>query len=755
VSRMVRAAGSGEGPRMPDPTPQGDTALPAKNFAARAGRWSAQHRKTAIFGWLAFVIAAFVIGGNLGTKTLSEKDLGVGDSGRAVKVVDKAFPEVAGEQVFVQSKTAKATDPSYRAAVRDIERRLGANPDVRKIKSPYAKANVGQISPDGHSALVNFDIAGDPKQAQQKVDAILATTAAAQKAHPAYRIEQFGGASAGKAVDKMFADDLHKAETISLPVTLIILLFAFGALVAAGLPLLLGLTAVLGTMGIVAGVSQFAPATDNLMSVVLLIGLAVGVDYSLFYIRREREERKAGRDPEAALQAAAATSGRTVLVSGFTVMAAMAGMYLTGDKGFSSMATGTILVVGVAMVGSLTVLPAMLSKLGDGIDRGKIPFLGKRMAARTESRAWSWMLDRVLKRPLAAAVISGGLLVALAIPAFGLHTANSGNAAIPQNTPIMKTYNRITAAFPAVKNSAQVVVKAGDVTKPPVAGAIHALEQKATAAGTATDDITTDVSRDRTVATLDIPIAGNGSDARSEAALKSLRSDLIPATVGNVAGVEALVGGDTAANKDYNDMLKAHAPIVFLFVLGLAFLLLLTTFRSIVIPIKAIVLNLLSVGSAYGVLVLVFQKGWGESLLGFKSTGAIEPFLPLFLFVILFGLSMDYHVFIISRIREAVDRGMSTDDAVAYGIKSTAGTVSSAAVVMVAVFGIFAVLSSIIFKEIGVGLAVAILIDATIVRGVLLPASMKLLGERNWYLPSKLGWLPKLHHEPEAVPAPA
>jgi uncharacterized membrane protein YdfJ with MMPL/SSD domain len=740
---------------MPVPTPQGDTALPAKNFAARAGRWSAQHRKTAIFGWLAFVIAAFVIGGNLGTKTLDEKDLGVGDSGRAAKVVDKAFPEAAGEQVFVRSTTEKATASGYRSTVRDIERRLAANPDVRKIKSPYNPKNAGQLSRDGHAALVNFEIAGDPDQAQDKVDAILATTAAAQKAHPNYRIEQFGGASAGKAVDKMFADDLHKAETISLPVTMIILLFAFGALVAAGLPLLLGLTAVLGTMGVVAGVSQFAPATDNLMSVVLLVGLAVGVDYSLFYIRREREERKAGRDPEAALAAAAATSGRTVLISGFTVMAAMAGMYLTGDKGFSSMATGTILVVGVAMIGSITVLPAMLSKLGDKVDRGRIPFLGKRVAARSESRVWSWVLDRVLKRPLAAAVISGGLLVALAIPAFGLHTADAGTQAIPQNTPVMKTYNRITSAFPGVKNSAQVVVKADDVTKPAVAGAIQSLEHKVTAARVATDDITTDVSHDRTVATIDIPIAGNGNDAKSLAALESLRSDIVPATVGNVAGAEALVGGDTAAGKDYNDMLKAHAPIVFLFVLGLAFLLLLTTFRSIVIPIKAIVLNLLSVGAAYGVLVLVFQKGWGESLLGFKSTGAIEPFLPLFLFVILFGLSMDYHVFILSRVREAVDRGMSTDEALAHGIKTTASTVSSAAIVMVAVFGIFAILSSIIFKEIGVGLAVAILIDATIVRGVLLPASMKLLGERNWYLPKKLGWLPKLHHEPDVVPAAA
>jgi uncharacterized membrane protein YdfJ with MMPL/SSD domain len=728
----------------------------SNTFAARAGRWSARHRKIAIVGWLAFVVAAFMIGGNLGTKTLSEKDLGVGDSGQAVKVADKAIPEKAGEMVFVQSKTQKATDPSYRSAIRDIERRLDAQPDVVNIKSPYAKGNDGQISKDGHSALVNFEIRGDADQAQDKVDAVLATTAASAKAHPDLHIEQFGSASAGKAVDKMFADDLHKAETISLPVTLIILLFAFGALVAAGLPLLLGLTAVMATGGLVSIVSQISPATDNLQSVVLLVGLAVGVDYSLFYIRREREERKAGRDAEAALEAAAATSGRTVLVSGFTVMAAMAGMYLTGDKGFSSMATGTILVVGVAMVGSITVLPAMLSKVGDRIDKGRIPFLGKRLARRdSDAGVWSWVLDRVLRRPLVAAVVSGGVLVALAIPALGLHTATAGNEAIPQNTPVMKTYSRITAAFPGQKEVAQVVVKAGDVTSGPAARAIAQLEHRVQSGHVAIAPTDTTVSKDHTVAVIDVPIGGDGSDATSNAALTALREDIVPATVGSVAGVQALVGGDTAANKDYNDMLKSHAPLVFLFVLGLAFILLLTTFRSIVVPIKAIVLNLLSVGASYGVLVLVFQKGWGESLLGFKSTGAIEPFLPLFLFVILFGLSMDYHVFILSRVREAFDRGMSTDDAVAYGIKSTASTVSSAAIVMVAVFGIFAILSSIIFKQLGVGLAVAILIDATIVRGVLLPASMKLLGDRNWYLPKKLGWLPKLHHDPEVVPAAA
>jgi uncharacterized membrane protein YdfJ with MMPL/SSD domain len=710
-----------------------------QNLAARAGRWSAQHRKQAVFGWLAFVIIATLIGGTLGTKTIPSDEEGVvGDSARSAEIVKHAFPQAEGEQVFIQSKTKSPRDAGFQAAVKDVEQRLAAQTAVTNVQSPYAKDNAGQISRDGHSVAVNFEITGDAEKAQDRVDPVLAATAAAQKAHPELRIEQFGGASTGKAVSKLFADDLKQAETISLPVTMIILLLAFGALVAAGLPLLLGVTAVIATMGLVAGVSQLSPTTESLSSVVVLVGLAVGVDYSLFYIRREREERKAGRDPESALATAAATSGRAVLVSGFTVMAAMAGMYFTGDNGFASMATGTILVVGVAMVGSLTVLPAMLSKLGDGIDKGRIPFLGKRMAQRTESRMWSAVLDRVLRRPLLSAVVSGGLLVALAVPALGMHTASAGIDAIPKDTPVIKTFDRITAAFPGEKAAATVVVKADDVARPEVAGAIQLLEAKAAGTRTAIDTTDVELSKDRTVAQVTIPIAGRGTDEPSMAALAKVRDDLVPATVGRVRGVEAVVGGDTAITKDYTDLVKANAPIVFAFVLGLAFLLLLTTFRSLVIPIKAIVLNLLSVGAAYGVLVLVFQKGYGESILGFESTGAVEPWLPLFLFVILFGLSMDYHVFILSRIREAFDGGMTTDDAIAHGIKSTASTVTSAAFVMVGVFGVFATLSSIVFKQLGIGLAVAILLDATLVRAILLPATMKLLGDKNWYLPKKL-----------------
>ena len=400
---------------------------------------------------------------------------------------------------------------------------------------------------------MNFEIKGDSEKAEDKVDPILAATAAAQKAHPEYNVEQFGDASTGKAVSKMFADDLKKAETLSLPLTLVILLLAFGALVAAGLPLLLGVTSVMATTGLVAAVSQFSPATENLSSVVVLVGLAVGVDYSLFYIRREREERRAGRDPEAALAAAAATSGRAVLVSGFTVMAAMAGMYFTGDNGFASMATGTILVVGVAMIGSLTVLPALLSKLGDRVDKGRIPFLGKRLAARSESRMWSAILDRVLRRPAVSAVLAAGVLVALAIPALGMHTASAGVDSIPKDTPVIKTFNRITAAFPGEKASLNVVVKAKDVTTPEVAAGIKQLEARAAGSKTAVDTTDVDISKDKTVAQVTIPIAGKGTDAPSVDALAKVRDDLVPSTIGKVRGVETVVGGDTAATVDYND----------------------------------------------------------------------------------------------------------------------------------------------------------------------------------------------------------
>jgi uncharacterized membrane protein YdfJ with MMPL/SSD domain len=729
----------------------------SKNLASRAARWSAGHRKTAIFGWLAFVIISVFLAGAVGQQTIADEDYGNGESKAADKAIAAAdFRDSAEEQVLVQGKgSVKIGDAEFTAAVEDTVSRLEATKGVDKVESPLAKGNEGKLSEDGRSALITFEIPGDDDVTEARVDSTLAATAAAQKANPQVFVGQFGDASADKAISKAFEDDFKKAEVLSLPITLIILIVAFGALVAAGVPLLLGITAVAATIGLLAPISQLFAMDESVSSVVLLVGLAVGVDYSMFYMRRKMEERDAGRSPEDALEFAAATSGQAVLISGLTVMIAMAGMFFAGSIVFQSFAVGTILVVGIAVLGSLTVLPAVLSKLGDKVEKGRVPIIGRmRHRNHGESRVWGWILDRVLRRPVVSLVVAGGILIALSIPALNMHTANPGTSGLPRDLEVMKVYDRIQTAFPGGPIPAIVAVQADDVTKPEVQAGIQAMGEQALATGQMSEPITTDRSPDKSVEVVMIPMDGNGTDDASNVALATLRDDVIPSTIGKVGGVQADVTGMTAGSKDFNDSMTAHLPIVFGFVLGLAFILLLVTFRSIVVPIKAILLNLLSVGAAYGILTLVFQEGNLEGLLGFESFGGITSWLPLFLFVILFGLSMDYHVFILSRIREAVDRGMKTDEAVAYGIKQTAGVVTSAAVVMVAVFSIFGSLSMVEFKMMGVGLATAVLIDATLVRGVLLPAAMKLLGDWNWYLPKRLNWLPKISHEHQ-LPEPA
>ena len=735
-----------------------------RNLAARAGRWSAQHRKTAILGWIAFVVFATFLGSNIGQQDLKTAEMGNGDSKRAELIVDAAgFPKTAGEQVLVQGKgSVKADDPQVTAAVNDVVNRLEKIDGVTEIESPLvAKDRENTVSKDGRSVVVNFSLPGtgdeeDTEALAKQAEAPVAAVAAVQKSHPEVRVEEYGAASERLALNAKEAADEARSMQLSMGGTLLILLLAFGAAVAAGVPLLLGLTSVGATIGLLGPVSQLSGLHPAVAQVVQLVGLAVGVDYAMFYLRRMMEEQDKGRSPEAALDVAAATSGRAVLISGFTVMAAMAGMFFSGNPIFTSFGIGTILVVGVAVLGSLTVLPAMLSYLGQKgwLEKGRVPYIAKRRH-RTggESRMWGAILDRVLKRPLVSAIAAGGILVALSVPALGMQFKEPGTEGMSRSEPVMQTLDRIDAAFPGGTVPAITVVKAKDVTTPEVKAAIADLQEQAIATGELSEPTFVDISPDKTVAQVGIAVDGKGTDAASERSLEVLREDVVPATVGKLAGAEVAVGGMTASSKDFLDTMKSHLPIVFLFVLSMAFILLLVTFRSIVVPIKAIILNLLSVGSAYGILTLVFQDGHGEQLLGFESVGGIAPWLPLFLFVILFGLSMDYHVFVLSRIREAVDRGMDTDKAVAHGIKSTAGIITSAAAVMVITFAMFATGGDQAMKQLGVGLAAAILIDATLVRAVLLPATMKLLGKRNWYLPKGLNWLPKFEHEPQVAPA--
>jgi uncharacterized membrane protein YdfJ with MMPL/SSD domain len=720
------------------------------NVAARMAHWSGRHRKKAIWGWLAFVVVVFTAGNMIGTTQISDLDQISGEAHKAEVALDRAGLRPVEEVVFIQSGDQTIKDPEFRGAVTDVMARLSKVPYVENIKSPLTGKS--EVSPDGHAALVGFEIRGDSTEAKERVDPALAAVAAVQAKHPDLTVEQFGGASANKAVNEVITDDLKKAGELSLPVTLIILIITFGTLVAAGLPLLVGLTAVLAAMGLVALPSELLPVDANLPAVILLIGLAVGVDYALFYLRREREERAAGRDERSALEAAAATSGRAVLISGMTVIVAMAGMFISGDKSFISFAEGAIVVVAIAMFASLTVLPAMLSWLGDRVEKGRVPLIGRRRRPAGQSRFWAAITGRVMRRPGWSIVLAGGLLVALAIPALQLKSITSDIDQLPQDLPVIKTYKQVKQVFPIEGVTATVVVEADDVRSGATSAGIAKLRTQINNSDTFLPGTDVVYSDDGTVAKIDVPTRGSGTDAASTRALDELRDNIVPATVGRVQGATVNVSGDAAISSDSASQLNSRLPLIFAFVFGLAFLLMLVTFRSIVIPIKAILLNLLSVGAAYGVLVLVFQNGHGASLLGFTSNGGVANWLPLFLFVVLFGLSMDYHVFILSRVRELYDRGLPTDEAVRQGISTTAGTVTSAAFVMVGVFAVFITLSFLDFKEMGLGLAVAVLIDATIIRGVLLPASMKLLGDRNWYLPRWLEWLPQVGPEGAAAP---
>ena len=711
----------------------------SRHIAARMARWSAHHRKLAIFGWLALVIPLFAISIVSPTKSIVFETSGPGESGRANTILYEDFKQPSGESVLIQHPTLSATSPEFKAVVQSVVSGASSLDEVAKVESPFDADNIGSVSTDKHSALVGIEIAGPSGDAADKVDPIVARVAEVQKANPGFYVGSFGE-STDKAIQASFFDDLKKAGLFSVPLTLAILLIAFGALVAAGIPLLLGLTAVLGTFGLVALISKVLPMSDAIGAIILLIGLAVGVDYTMFYLKREREERAAGRTEEAALEAAAATSGRSVLISGVTVLVAMAGMLLTFDAGFASFGIATMTVVAVAMLGSLTVLPALLSKLGDNVDRFRLPFVHRLRRDDGGGRVWGAIIDRVLRHPALSVALAGGFLVALAVPAYQLRTAEPGIDTYPQK--FLGTYNRLKVAFPGTEVGSNVVVKAPNVESPAVLEAIGQLKWRAIDSGLMNEPIDVDVNASKTVANISIPIEGDGIDSTSNQALAVLRDEIIPPTLGTVAEAEVAVTGTTAQAKDFSDKMKTVAPLVFGFVLLFAFLLMLVTFRSIVIAAKTIALNLLSVGAAYGILVLVFQHGWGKQILGFENTGGIDPFLPILLFVILFGLSMDYHVFVLSRVREAHDKGMNTDDAIAFGIKSTAGVVTSAAIVMVGVFAIFGMLQAMIFKQFGVGLAAAILIDATIIRAILLPATMKLLGDWNWYMPKWLEWIP-------------
>jgi uncharacterized membrane protein YdfJ with MMPL/SSD domain len=750
------------------------------NLAARAGRWSAEHWKTATALWLLFVAVAVAAGHIAGTHKLSDAEYATGEAARAEQILAGAgFDTPASEEVIVRSPTYVVDAPGFRATVRDVTRTLRSLPQVVNVRTGAA----GQVSRDKQAQLIQFDMRGKLDTAYERVGPVLDAVSRLQRTHPGYTVAEFGYASATKEYNDTLGRDFANAERLSVPATFVVLLFAFGAFVAAGVPVVLAFSAVLGSIGIAQLSSHVAHASDATNSIILLMGMAVGVDYSLFYLKREREERAAGKRERESLFRAAATSGQAVLISGLTVLIAMAGMLFAGSKIFTSIGIGTMIVVFVSLVGSLTVLPALLGKIGDRVELGirqvlaatlllalrplhrrprplvwarETPTLLRKLkGGRPESRVWAVIVRWAMRFPAVAVAVSAGFLIVLALPLLSIHTKLPTFTDLPKSLQLVRTYDTIQQSFPGAEDPVHVVVKAPNVSTARFRAVYAETRRRALATGVIKEPIRLVVNPSHTVARIDFALAGKGQDKTAIRALGTLRTKVIPQALAALPrGTQIAVTGQTAGTHDFNETMKHRIPYVFAFVLGLAFLLLLVTFRSIVIPIKAILLNLLSVAAAYGVLVWIFQQGHLEGALDFESNGAVVTWLPLFLFTVLFGLSMDYHVFILSRIKELVDNGMSTDEAVARGIRTTASTVTAAAAVMVAVFVIFASLQAIMIKQMGVGLAVAVLLDATVIRGVLLPAAMKLLGRWNWYLPRWLEWLPRLNVQARTAPAP-
>jgi uncharacterized membrane protein YdfJ with MMPL/SSD domain len=708
---------------------------------ASVGRWSIRHPWLAIVAWLSFVALAIAALAATGTQSLANGS--VGESARGYSLMDQhqAWPP-AREYGYLHSGTLRVDNGVFRRAISDVRERMGI--------AAAGQTSV-RISGDRRSALVVGVISS-----YVPIDDLRAAILAARAAHPAITIDETGDISAHDARDRVVNNDLHRAELLSVPVTLLVLLFAFGAVVAALVPVLLALTAVAAAFGLLGPISQLFNLDDSVKIVVVLIGMAVGVDYALFYVIRSREERHRGLASHRALERTAQTSGRTVLVSGTVVTVAMAGMFFIGSDVFNGLASGTITVIACAVAGSVTVLPGVLELLGSRIDRGRIPGLPHLRDPGESARFWPGIVDRVLRRPAVSCALAIAFLLALAAPALSLHVSAPGDEALSaKSEPVLRTLATVHEEFPSTEPPAVVVAAGPAAARAEGARAVKRLETLAAARGIARPPFTESGSVDDAAGSVELPLAAPPGTAESRRAIGVLRHELVPQTLGSIAGVQTAVTGIPAEDVDFTHQMKHGLPYVVVFVLLLGFALLLVAFRSIVVPLKAIVLNLLSVGAAYGVLVLVFQHHWAEGILGFKSNGAIISWLPLFLFVILFGLSMDYHVFILSRVREAVDGGMSTDEAVRYGITVTAGVVTSAALVMVGVFALFGSLSSLDVKQAGVGLGVAVLLDATVIRAVLLPASMKLLGEWNWYLPRALRRLPKTAIEAPPAHDPA
>ncbi len=763
------------------------------SLTARLAMWSARHRKAVLLGWVLIVIVA------LGTCTAVQANTDIdnpapGETGEAIRLLEERFgggdEDTTQETLVISHPSLTVDDQRYQQTVRGlvddlkglvVEKKLVVDGTtvvtgqrvVANVTTYYDIGVPREFSPfvaknetGGDITFALVMLVGDDAEASDNIDPVLEAVAAANEASPEFEILIGGGASFTKQILDIVEEDFGRALVLNLPITFVILILAFGAVVAASVPLALALAAVITANGLLVIISQSYPLDVSYSEMVLLMGLATGIDYSLFVISRYRTERKSGRTKEEALRTASGTSGKAVVFAGTVVLLAVSGMLVVDNVIFTSLALAAIVAVALAIILSVSLLPALVALLGDNMDRLHVPFLGR--GGGTGGGIWGRITDLVLARPAILATVTIAALVLIGAPSVSVlripapympfNLGFNGVESFPDDAEAKGAVLALEDNFTIGLISPEaVVVDAGEkanVFAPDIQSAVSQLvslvEGESVARdpdnpyGTLAREPEIDSSGDTEI--VFVPINADSGEEKAIDAVNHLRNDLIPEAFRD-SPARALVAGNASANIDFREEIYFRTPFVFAFVLGLAFIILLVMFRSIVIPIKAIILNLLSVGAAYGVLVLVFQEGWPpgiENLLGFEATGIIESWLPLFLFAILFGLSMDYHMFLLGRVKEAYEKGASNEEAVSLGVKATAGTITGAAAIMVAVFSIFAFMRLLGMKQLGVGLGVAIIVDATIIRSILLPASMKLLGDLNWYLPSWLEWLPRI-----------
>jgi RND superfamily putative drug exporter len=700
---------------------------PLSSFAHRTARWCALHPWRAILGWVAFVAFAVGLATMIPTQETTDADYRLGESGRADAMVAAAgFDEPDTEHVLITAKDGKLDQPAAQQTMEQAAAALVADmtrlPGVDDVAEP-------QASPDGTAYLVSVQLARD----QSDVGPLQDLTEAVQADFPQLVVRESGDVSLDEAIDERVGEDLSSAETLSLPITLILMLVAFGALIAAGIPVLLAGTSVAATVGVLAPVSHLVHAESTVTSMIVLIGMAVGVDYSLFYLKREREERAKGHSTRDAVEIAAQTSGHSILVSGAAVICSMAGLFLIGDSTFNSLAVGSIIVVAVAVLGSITVLPALLAKLGRWVDRPRVPLLHRVLGRMGRGAISGRVLGPVVRHPLVSLALATVAVVLLAVPALGMKTHSANLETLPSSIPEARTMQDLSHAFPSEGTTADLVVRAKASQQDQVAAALADVEAAAEKSSLFRPSGTpVAVSADGRTSVLTLAMPFDESDGRVDTAIKQIRSELAPAALDGLHA-EYAVGGDAAESLDFVEREQSRLPLVIGFVLLLTLLVMGVTFRSLPIALVSAVLNLASVGVAFGLMTLVFQHGWFEGALDFTSPGFVIDWLPLFVLVVLVGLSMDYHVFVLSRVREHVQRGLPTRLAVRQGVADTAGVVTSAAAVMVSVFSIFATLSMLEMKMMGVALSGAILLDATLIRLVMLPAILCLLGDRAWW----------------------